>query len=110
MILLQLVLAHEPLRVSLEDLHSAERKGKWWLIGAAWSGDPLVDKQAEFMKTSASNEEMTTDEASNNLVKLARAQGMNTDIRRGIFVVLMSSDVWVFPCLKHLVIRLILQY
>ena len=98
MILLQLVLAHEPLRVSLEDLHSAEQKGKWWLIGAAWAGDPLVDKQAEFMtKTSALNEEMTADEDSNDLVKLARAQGMNTDIRRGIFVVLMSSDVLVFP-------------
>ena len=41
---------------------------------------------------SASNE-MTSDEDSNDLVKLARAQGMNTDIRRGIFVVLMSSDV-----------------
>ena len=107
------VLAHEPLRVSLEDLHSAESKGKWWLIGAAWGGDPLVDKQAEFTKTtglSVSNEEMTADEDSNDLVKLARSQGMNTDIRRGIFVVLMSSDVWVFPCLKHLVIRLILQY
>ena len=94
--ILQLVLAHDPLRVSLEDLHSAERKGKWWLIGAAWAGDPLVDKQAEFTKASASNEETTADEDS-ILVKLARAQGMNTDIRRGIFVVLMSSDVLVFP-------------
>ena len=106
-VFLQSVLAHEPLRVSLEDLHSAESKGKWWLIGAAWGGDPLVDKQAEFMKTngvSASNEEMTVDEDSNDLVKLARSQGMNTDIRRGIFVVLMSSDVWFFSSLKHLII------
>ena len=87
----QSVLAHEPLRVSLEDLHSAESKGKWWLIGAAWGGDPLVDKQVELKKTT--NEEVTVDEDSNDLVKLARSQGMNTDIRRGIFVVLMSSDV-----------------
>ena len=27
------------------------------------------------------------------LTKLAKAQGMNTDIRKGIFVVLMSSEV-----------------
>jgi nucleolar MIF4G domain-containing protein 1 len=101
----QSVLAHEPLRVSLEDLHSAESKGKWWLIGAAWAGDPLVDKQVEFTKTK--NEEMTVDEDSNDLVKLARSQGMNTDIRRGIFVVLMSSDVW-FSSLKHLITQLIL--
>ena len=103
-ILFQSVLAHEPLRVSLEDLHSAESKGKWWLIGAAWGGDPLVDKQAEFTKTtgvSASNEEMTVDEDSNDLVKLARSQGMNTDIRRGIFIVLMSSEVWFFPSLNE---------
>lgn len=93
MIYFQSVLAHEPLRISLDDLHSAESKGKWWLVGAAWGGDPLVDKQAEFTKTT----EMTAAEDSNDLVKLARSQGMNTDIRRGIFVVLMSSDVCCFP-------------
>ena len=87
------------MRVSLEDLHSAESKGKWWLVGAAWGGDPLVDKQGEFTKAigiSTSDEEMTADEDFNNLVKLARSQGMNTEIRRGIFVVLMSSDVGFF--------------
>jgi nucleolar MIF4G domain-containing protein 1 len=31
--------------------------------------------------------------AENVLLKLAKKQGMNTDIRRSIFVVLMSSDV-----------------
>jgi nucleolar MIF4G domain-containing protein 1 len=85
-------MAHEPLRVSLQDLHSAESKGKWWLVGAAWAGDPLVDRQDEASKTAAS-EEPTTDIGNINLLKLARKQGMNTDIRRSIFVVLMSSDV-----------------
>jgi nucleolar MIF4G domain-containing protein 1 len=33
------------------------------------------------------------DAAENALLKLAKKQGMNTDIRRSIFVVLMSSDV-----------------
>lgn len=85
------VLAHEPLRVSLEDLQSADSKGKWWLVGAAWGGDPLVDKQGEFTNKSSSIEPDEDDSA--KLIKLARSQGMNTDIRRGIFVVLMSSDV-----------------
>ncbi|KAG5635726.1 hypothetical protein H0H81_010304 [Sphagnurus paluster] len=87
------VLAHEPLRVSLEDLHSAATKGKWWLVGAAWGGDPLVDKKAE--------KGVTVPEASDpdgDLSKLARKQGMNTDIRRSIFVVLMSSDDYVDAC------------
>ena len=85
------VLAHEPLRVTLEDLHSAESRGKWWLVGAAWGGDPLVDQQHEAPQRSG---EAETDDVSNTaLLKLAKKQGMNTDIRRSIFVVLMSSDV-----------------
>jgi len=82
------VLAHEPLRVSLDDLHSAESKGKWWLVGAAWGGDPLVDRQdrdnAEKVNADVSTESV--------LLKLAKKQGMNTEIRRNIFVVMMSSD------------------
>ncbi|KAJ7067055.1 hypothetical protein C8F01DRAFT_657335 [Mycena amicta] len=90
------VMAHEPLRVSLQDLHSAESKGKWWLVGAAWGGDPLVDRQAEaaVAKSSDAKEEM----GESVLLKLARKQGMNTDIRRSIFVVLMSSDDYVDAC------------
>ena len=88
------VLAHEPLRVSLEDLHSANSKGKWWLVGAGWGGDPLTDKLAELSKkTGTSRETDTTQDESAKLEKLARAQGMNTEIRRAIFIVLMSSDV-----------------
>jgi nucleolar MIF4G domain-containing protein 1 len=84
------VLAHEPLRVSLSDLHSAESKGKWWLVGAAWGGDPLVDRrQAETQQALTATEDV----AESALLKLARKQGMNTDIRRSVFVVLMSSDV-----------------
>jgi len=79
---------HDPLRVSLDDLHSAETRGKWWLVGAAWSGDPLVEAQENSKRAST---RQNSDE--NVLLKLAKRQGMNTDIRRSIFVVLMSSDV-----------------
>lgn len=75
--------------MSLEDLHSADSKGKWWLVGASWTGDPLVDRQEE--RAAAEPSKVETDE--NELMKLARKQGMNTDIRRSIFVVLMSSEV-----------------
>jgi len=84
-------LAHEPLRVTLEDLHSAESKGKWWLVGAAWGGDPLVDRQQQNQVESS-----TAPAAEDTLIRLARKQGMNSAIRRSIFVVLMSSDVRVF--------------
>jgi nucleolar MIF4G domain-containing protein 1 len=79
---------HDPLRVSLDDLHLAETRGKWWLVGAAWSGDPLVEAQENSKRAST---RQNSDE--NALLKLAKRQGMNTDIRRSIFVVLMSSDV-----------------
>lgn len=88
-------MAHEPLRVSLTDLHSAETKGKWWLVGAAWGGDPLVDRQDEIQQQAAAKK---TESAGNILSKLAKKQGMNTDIRRSIFVVLMSSEDYVDAC------------
>ncbi|PSS19945.1 hypothetical protein PHLCEN_2v3118 [Hermanssonia centrifuga] len=87
------VKSHEPLRVTLDDLHSAESKGKWWLVGAAWGGDPLADRQ-ETAQVSAKK----SDSVENVLLKLAKKQGMNTDIRRSIFVVLMSSEDYVDAC------------
>uniref|UniRef100_D8Q3X7 MI domain-containing protein n=1 Tax=Schizophyllum commune (strain H4-8 / FGSC 9210) TaxID=578458 RepID=D8Q3X7_SCHCM len=102
------VLAHEPLRVTLEDLHSAESRGKWWLVGAAWGGDPLVERQGDVdgsgsgpNGTIGSSNNATNkpkESAESKLLKLARKQGMNTDIRRSIFVVLMSSDDYVDAC------------
>jgi nucleolar MIF4G domain-containing protein 1 len=81
------VLGQEPLRVSLEDLRTADTKGKWWLVGSAWSGDPLVDRS----KVQRDGKEKGSDE--DPLLMLARKQGMNTDVRRSIFIVLMSSNV-----------------
>ncbi|KAF6754394.1 MIF4G/MA4 domain-containing protein [Ephemerocybe angulata] len=90
------VLSHEPLRVSLQDLHSADTKGKWWLVGAAWGGDPLVERRAELEKRMSYQQQALKEES--NLVKLARKQGMNSDIRRSTFVVLMSSEDYVDCC------------
>lgn len=87
------VRAHEPLRVSLADLHQADSKGKWWLVGAAWSGNPLVDRQ----EAEPAQDDVTLDDsealATKALLKLARKQGMNTDVRRSVFVTIMSSEV-----------------
>jgi nucleolar MIF4G domain-containing protein 1 len=81
---------HEPLRIGLDDLLSADTRGKWWLVGAAWTGDPLVERQGNLKRASTAQDDDTVENA---LLKLAKKQGMNTDIRRSIFVVLMSSDV-----------------
>ncbi|KAI5980588.1 hypothetical protein EDD15DRAFT_2188073 [Pisolithus albus] len=89
------VQTHEPLRFSLEDLRTAETKGKWWLVGAAWAGDPLADRQQTGSKKSS---EVVGSSENDSLLKLARKQGMNTDIRRSIFVVLMSSEDYMDAC------------
>ncbi|KAH9068370.1 hypothetical protein EDB83DRAFT_2376106 [Lactarius deliciosus] len=80
------LVAHEPLR---------DTRGKWWLVGAAWSGDPLVERQESSKRALNTRDE---DVAENALVKLAKKQGMNTDVRRSIFVVLMSSEDYVNAC------------
>lgn len=84
----------EPLRITLEDLRTSSEKGKWWLTGAAWSGNPLIDKQSQFQDVGKSkNDEDSKKNAM--LYKLAKKQGMNTDVRRRIFIALMSSEVGV---------------
>ncbi|KAF8591084.1 ARM repeat-containing protein [Ramaria rubella] len=89
------VMAHEPLRVNLNDLHSSEKKGKWWLVGSAWGGDPLLDRTYAEDQPTSKDQPLS---AADSLLKLARKQGMNTDVRRSIFVVLMSSDDYVDAC------------
>ena len=49
----------------------------------------MVDRQAKAEVAKA----VENADPAGNFDRLARKQGMNTDIRRGIFVVLMSSDV-----------------
>ncbi|BGP41129.1 suppressor of glycerol defect [Rhodotorula kratochvilovae] len=84
--------APEPLRVGLAELRDAERRGKWWLVGAAWAGDPLAEHAAGGAPKSV--EAKGDDE----LAKLARKQGMNTDVRKGVFNVLMSSEDYIDAC------------
>jgi nucleolar MIF4G domain-containing protein 1 len=90
------VVAYEPLRITLSDLHSAESKGKWWLVGAAWNGDPLAERQQQQQQQSQEMSKTPATSSEDSLIKLARKQGMNSDIRRSVFVVLMSSDVLSF--------------
>lgn len=95
--------------MTLDDLLNAETKGKWWLVGAAWAGNPLVDRQKEIEAAKADtqtkkkakpvvvddDEELDLLGTDNHeeLIKLAKKQGMNTDIRRSIFIIMMTSDV-----------------
>ena len=79
----------EALRFTLEELRASSTRGKWWQTGAAWSGNPLQEASANGGISLA--QKAATGDA--KWAKLARKQGMNTDIRRAIFVALMDSEV-----------------
>lgn len=75
------------LRVSLESLLSADRVGRWWIVGSSWSGAPMIDDT-----NSKTQQKLHIGKVSSKIMELARKQRMNTDIRRSIFCVLMTSE------------------
>ncbi|XP_069067249.1 nucleolar MIF4G domain-containing protein 1 isoform X2 [Pleurodeles waltl] len=75
------------LRVSLENLLEAEQVGRWWIVGSSWSGAPMIGQSG-----SSSQQKLPVGKISSKMMDLARKQRMNTDIRRNIFCVLMSSE------------------
>ncbi|KAG1463225.1 hypothetical protein G6F55_002515 [Rhizopus delemar] len=81
----------EPLRVSLEDIHNVETKGKWWLVGASWK-DNLVGTESKYSSNKMPDDLKKDQSMQEALLKLARKQGMNTDIRRTIFITIMSAE------------------
>jgi nucleolar MIF4G domain-containing protein 1 len=92
------VRATEPLRVTLADLRESGQKGKWWVVGASWRDPAKVssDETNGNTKTSHTNDVDAGYESETpghtNLTRAARAQGMNTDIRRLIFVNIVGAD------------------
>lgn len=77
---------NDPIQVSLLDIRNIEEKGKWWLVGSAWKGsEPEVNKKVM--------DEILDLEP--NWVEIAKKQRMNTDIRRAIFVSIMSASDYI---------------
>ena len=100
------VRAHSALQVGLQDLQDAEKRGRWWLVGAAWTGKddsgpapdavagvpiPSTAAAAAAPKSQGVDLDASDDESTIDLTRLARTQGMNTDARRMVFSTLMSS-------------------
>lgn len=88
------VRATEPIRVSRSDIKNSDRKGKWWLVGASWKElDPLEAARQE-LSTAVTSNQVQADEDSDgepDLAAIAKAHRMNTDVRRSIFVAIMSA-------------------
>ncbi|KAJ2125481.1 suppressor of glycerol defect [Coemansia sp. RSA 720] len=83
--------AAEPINIGLQDIRDVETKGKWWLVGASWVGNQYTGENDG--PTSALQKMQESDNGEmERLLKMAREQHMNTDIRRSIFITLLSSD------------------
>jgi nucleolar MIF4G domain-containing protein 1 len=88
--------ATEPLRIGLKDIKDTGKKGKWWMVGASWRNDTVDAAAVEEHRDSIPQEantlgaEDTTGEL--DLVQLAREHRMNTDVRRAIFISIMSAS------------------
>nr|XP_057915916.1 nucleolar MIF4G domain-containing protein 1 [Doryrhamphus excisus] len=76
------------LRVSLDNLLAANQVGRWWIVGSSWSGAPMIGQQGNLTSNTSGSE----GQYSAKVLELARKQRMNTEVRRNIFCVLMTSE------------------
>lgn len=91
----RVIRASEPINITRADIHDSSKKGKWWLVGASWKEDPLVSAREELSGMTKEDAETFDDddsEAEPDLAALAKAHRMNTDVRRSIFVAIMSAS------------------
>jgi nucleolar MIF4G domain-containing protein 1 len=81
----------EPLSISREDINNSDKKGKWWLVGASWKGGVEEDGSGNRPDGQSSDDLNDSDTEHVDLMALARQYRMNTDVRRSIFVSIMSA-------------------
>ncbi|KAF2005867.1 hypothetical protein P154DRAFT_615810 [Amniculicola lignicola CBS 123094] len=84
----------EPIRIGLTDIRDTEKRGKWWLVGASWRNDAGNDVSVTKAESTELKELGSIDIDDNgeiDLIQLAREQRMNTDVRRAIFITIMSA-------------------
>ncbi|KAG4076750.1 hypothetical protein HA402_002037 [Bradysia odoriphaga] len=91
------------LNITLDDLLKADQRGKWWVVGSAWSGNVDDIGVAKSVKT-GKKEQMKFSE---QMLELAKKQRMNTDDRRNVFCVLMTAEDYIeaFEKLHQLAIK-----
>nr|OQO30287.1 hypothetical protein B0A51_03113 [Rachicladosporium sp. CCFEE 5018] len=85
--------ATEPLSISLADIRDTSKKGKWWLIGASYHDPSKLASTASKPSTQPVDNGYESETPNSvSLTRLAKAQGMNTSVRKAIFITLLSSS------------------
>ena len=74
------------LNVGLKDFLNVSEQGRWWIVGSAWQ-KPTDEKKSN------TSPQVVEPQFDQNILKLAKQQHMNTEIRRVIFGTLLTSEV-----------------
>ncbi|EPX71448.1 eIF4 binding protein [Schizosaccharomyces octosporus yFS286] len=100
--------ATEPLRVSMQDIEQVETKGRWWLVGASWKSDPLVENNIASSSSKITEEKKRNEEllAHSRLLQTAKKLRLNTGVRTSIFVALMGAEDYIDAWDRILKLRL----
>ncbi|KAI9925604.1 hypothetical protein ASPWEDRAFT_112955 [Aspergillus wentii DTO 134E9] len=106
----RVIRASEPISISRADIHNSAKKGKWWLVGASWREDPLESARKELSGVPLDHRknELPEDDSEGepDLGSIAKAHRMNTDVRRSIFVAIMSAQDYQDAHVRLLKLRL----
>ncbi|XP_055699005.1 nucleolar MIF4G domain-containing protein 1 homolog [Phlebotomus papatasi] len=71
------------LNITLDDLLNTDQRGKWWIVGSAWTG-----RQSEDQGTSNRKK---VQQFSDEVLELANTHRMNTEDKRNVFCTLMTA-------------------
>jgi len=88
------------LKIGFLDLVQAESRGRWWIVGSAFTGELAGGKEEE--KDDSKYGEEGKQQFSDKLLDLARKMRMNTDNRRHIFCLVMTAEDYM-DCAEKLV-------
>ncbi|KAI0121619.1 hypothetical protein BJ170DRAFT_643542 [Xylariales sp. AK1849] len=86
----------QPLGMGLKEIENADKNGKWWVVGASWSGNREKDQQADAKRADGATDDAVDfvdddDLGVPDLWQLAKEQGFNTEVRQQIFVALHAA-------------------
>lgn len=87
------------LNITMEDLLKADERGKWWVVGSAWTGN--------VKEIGGASNKQKEESFSEQLLDLAKKQRMNTEDRKNVFCTIMSAEDYLdaFEKLLHLSIK-----
>ncbi|KAH8262430.1 hypothetical protein KR026_005088 [Drosophila bipectinata] len=93
------------LNITLEDLLRADKVGKWWVVGSAWTGN--LNEMGTAKRKPEDQSKSSSSGFADKMLELAKKQQMNTAERRNIFCIVMSAADYVdaFEKILHLALK-----